>query len=84
VCISGNSPSTDYFDFGMPFFYGRNVFVGIAGQTVTGVTGVATFLIGAAIGGMPRRFCAGLRCVNMLAVERLMTSLAHRAPLGSP
>ena len=37
---SGNSPSTDYFDFGVPFFYDRNVFVGIAGQTVTGVTNV--------------------------------------------
>jgi hypothetical protein len=37
---SGNSLSTDYFDFGVPFFYGRNVFVGIAGQTVTGVSNV--------------------------------------------
>jgi len=35
---SGNSPSTDFFDFGVPFFYNRNVFVGIGGQTVTGVT----------------------------------------------
>ncbi len=35
---SGTSPSTDYFDFGVPFLYGRNVFVGIGGQTVTGVT----------------------------------------------
>jgi Protein of unknown function (DUF3443) len=29
---SGTSPSTDYVDFGLPFFYGRNVFVGIENQ----------------------------------------------------
>jgi len=35
---SGNGGSSDYFAFGVPFFYGRNVFVGIGGQTVTGVS----------------------------------------------
>ena len=30
---SGTSLSTDYFDFGIPFFFGRNVFTGIMGTT---------------------------------------------------
>lgn len=30
---SGTGPSSDYFDFGLPFFYGRDVFIGIENQT---------------------------------------------------
>ena len=33
---TGTGPSTDNVDFGMPFFYGRNVFVGIENKTGPG------------------------------------------------
>lgn len=37
---SGTSVATDYFDFGLPFFYGRDVFIGIEGKAApTGVVG---------------------------------------------
>lgn len=32
--VVGGSPSTDFFDLGSPFFFGRTVFVGIAGESV--------------------------------------------------
>ena len=35
---SGTDISSDYFDFGLPFFYGRSVFVGI--ENMTGPSGV--------------------------------------------
>jgi len=40
---SGVGPSTDYMDFGLPFFLGRPVFVGIAGSTTTYPNGYWAF-----------------------------------------
>lgn len=37
--LGGSSAGTKYFDFGLPFFYGRSVFVGIEGLTSPGGTG---------------------------------------------
>jgi hypothetical protein len=37
---TGTGPSTDYFDFGLPFFFGRNVFVGIMGTAAPNGTTV--------------------------------------------
>ena len=36
--VVGGTASTDFFDFGSPFFFGRTVFVGIAGEAVSGVS----------------------------------------------
>jgi hypothetical protein len=32
--VSGGTPSTDFWDLGLPFFLGRTVFVGIAGTAM--------------------------------------------------
>jgi hypothetical protein len=33
--LGGPSPVSNSFDWGLPFFYGRNVFVAIEGQTTS-------------------------------------------------
>jgi hypothetical protein len=40
---SGTGPSTDYVDLGLPFFFGRTVFVGIAGASTTYPNGYWAF-----------------------------------------
>jgi hypothetical protein len=45
---SGTGPSTDYVDLGLPFFFGRSVYVGIAGSNATYPNGFWAFQGGAA------------------------------------
>jgi hypothetical protein len=40
---SGTDPSTDYFDYGVPFFFGQTIFVGIAGTSSTYPNGYWAF-----------------------------------------
>ncbi len=35
---SGTSPATDFFQLGLPFFFGRTVFIGIEGASIGGTT----------------------------------------------
>jgi hypothetical protein len=39
VAAPQGAGATQSFDFGLPFFYGRNVFVAIEGKTTTGGVG---------------------------------------------
>jgi hypothetical protein len=40
---SGTGSATDYFDLGLPFFFGRNVFIGIAGTNANAPNGYFAF-----------------------------------------
>jgi hypothetical protein len=40
---SGTGMSTDYFDLGMPFFFGRSVFIGLAGTNTSAPNGYFAF-----------------------------------------